>query len=419
VIPGHSHQNCVFRSHARSTECEEGRLLATQHQGNLDLSDRSGSDRISRVRLENIPAWQLFWTESPSPNDPFLRDLIASEPIQRLRNVGFLGAIDYLIHSNGQAPHRRRHNRFDHSVNVAFLALRYAALRGLKTAETRLLASAALLHDVGHGPLSHTLEPTFRLLFGINHHQAGQAIIKGDSSYGAEIPRIFAKHGADVEEVLALLSGTHGGSHAFLFDSPINLDTIEAIARCCLFSRVPQLVPPTEFVDAIATSEQFPVGIGDRFWASKEVVYKTLIGSRIGLAADALAQRYMMAESAKFAAGDFYLNDLQLRKRHPDLFVLFETVRSSSMPESGCRRLWSFDFDFELETSVRQFRIDNVSYVRSTEDLKNRYIQTKTSLKMPLKSVITLGHECTEQQVLYKSTDTAEGLGRWHLGKHY
>jgi hypothetical protein len=358
------------------------RVLVGWKQGVLELHDRS--TLADAAALQSIPAWRLFWSEDPPIADEFLRALTASPPIQRLRRIGFLGAIDYLIHSNGRAPHRRRHNRFDHSVNVALLALRYAAQRNLAEEETRVLAAAALLHDVGHGPLSHTLEPTFQKLFRINHHEASQAIIRGSSPLGGAIPEIFASYHVDLDRVLEILSGANRGPHAFLFDSPINFDTIEAIARCCWFSRSPQSVPPTEFVDAIATSNEFPIELGDRFWATKGTIYRTVILSNSGLIADTLAQQYMLQNSMHFRLEDFFLDDLTLRRKHRRLFALFACVRTHSLAKHS---LITLNFDEEIEAAVRCFTVNQDAEIHSTEDLSSRYTQDKRKRKLPLKAL--------------------------------
>ena len=129
--------------------------------------------------------------------DPFLLELTATRPVQRLKKIGFLGAIDYRRHGSGREPHRRRHNRYDHSVGVALLALHYAAIRGLPQQTTRTLSAAGLLHDVGHGPLSHTLEPVFKRQFDICHHQLGLEVIYGNSILGDEIVRIMNAYSID------------------------------------------------------------------------------------------------------------------------------------------------------------------------------------------------------------------------------
>ena len=332
-----------------------------------------------------MPEWQLFWPQDPPLADEFLRELIASRPLQRLRRIGFLGAIDYFVHGNGKAPHRRRHNRFDHSVNVALLALRYAFHRDLSDNETRLLAAAALLHDVGHGPLSHTLEPTFKTLFNIEHHGAGQQILNGASPLGHDIPDIFAKHRVDLDRVIALLTGAHCGPHAFLFDSPMNFDTIEAIARCCLLSRNPDSVTPTAFVDAIATRADFPTELGDRFWTVKGAIYNTMILSSSGLLADSLAQQYMAQRAIEFRADDFFLDDATLRRKHPALFTLFGHIRTRSLPEVSSLAL---NLDLEIEAAERCFSVNEHAPINSPHDLSVRYTQQKNKHKIRLKSLL-------------------------------
>jgi uncharacterized protein len=344
-------------------------------------------DALDLQTWEGVPPWELFWTRNPPVNDPLLCELIESPPVQRLRRIGFLGAIDYLVHGNGTQAHRRRHNRFDHSVNVALLALRYARKKQLAVQQQRLLTTAALLHDIGHGPLSHTLEPAFHKLFGIDHHQAGRAIIRGTAPWGESITRILSRHGIDLEEIIALIDGTHQGEHAFLFHSPMNLDTIEAIARCCSFANGPTAVSPMNFVDAIASSNSFPTELGDRFWSVKGIIYQTLILSHSGLAADTLAQQYMMYAAHKFKLNDFYLDDTQLRRKHAALFTIFTHIRKRSpLQEQGL--VSCFNFDSSVEATSRTFYVNDIATVSSPRDLDTRYTQKKIQRSVSLKSIL-------------------------------
>lgn len=297
------------------------------------------------------------------------------------------------MHGNGAEPHRRRHNRFDHSINVALLALRYAFHRDLSLRECRTISAAALLHDIGHGPLSHTLEPTFRRLFEIDHHDAGRAIILGNSPLGADIPRVFSSHGVDADEVLALLAGQDNSRHAFLFSSPINIDTIEAVARCCLFAGNRRSLSPTQFVDAIATSDAFPTDSADCFWSLKATIYQTLIHSRIGRAADALAQHYMMASAGRFRACDFYLDDHQLRREHPQLFSLLEQIRERCFFSDG---LGPDVFKKEIEVAERSFTVNRFVTVDSPGDLELRYTQNKERRRTSIGSLVGLA--CTAKR---------------------
>jgi HD superfamily phosphohydrolase len=86
--------------------------------------------------------------------DPFFMELISTEAFQRLHSVRFLGGIDYsLVQSPNGAWGNIRYTRFQHSLGVARLSLMYGRACELSKSDTRLIFSAALLHDVGHAPL--------------------------------------------------------------------------------------------------------------------------------------------------------------------------------------------------------------------------------------------------------------------------
>jgi len=109
------------------------------------------------------------------------KELICSKTFKRLENISFLGAIDY-ISSNS-----KRFYRYEHSVSVGVLALSYAKLQKLDKKDTDILVSSALLHDIGHAPLSHSIEGVFKKKYDINHHQNGNNIIKGRNSLEIKI----------------------------------------------------------------------------------------------------------------------------------------------------------------------------------------------------------------------------------------
>jgi HD superfamily phosphohydrolase len=72
------------------------------------------------------------------------------------------------------------HSRFGHALGaMALMQEALAVLRGKGTpisdAEYTAALAAALLHDIGHGPFSHTLEPT--LLNGVHHEQVSRALL--------------------------------------------------------------------------------------------------------------------------------------------------------------------------------------------------------------------------------------------------
>lgn len=330
--------------------------------------------------------------------DPFLTELALSKPLQRLRDIGFLGALDYIKVSNGSDAHRRRHNRFDHSLGVAELALLYADIRGLTRRETRVLAAAGLLHDIGHGPLSHTLEPIFKSSFGVSHHEAGLSIMYGETLLGREIPAIMAAYGIDLDEVLAMIEGKHEGEHSFLFSGPINLDTIEGISRSRMFAaKATRPFNPKRLVAMIAASDEWPAKAADDFWYLKDEVYNLIIHHPDGLLYDGLAQAYMSHGIDRFRPGWFQFTEERLRDREPTLFHIFAWARSSK--RRAYRRICELSpkiFEFEVKAPMRKFNVIEKVSVRGPMDLLARYTQSKSSRGVTIAQLV--GSQRREEQ---------------------
>ncbi len=124
------------------------------------------------------PIWQLQVTLSPCE-----QALLAAWPLRRLGFVRTFGAGGLLLPT--------QHSRLSHVRGVFALA---AHLRP----DDQELRLAALLHDVGHGPFSHSAER----LPGFDHHIAGQAIILGQ-----EIGGILRQFGFEPAGIVALTEG--------------------------------------------------------------------------------------------------------------------------------------------------------------------------------------------------------------------
>ena len=82
-------------------------------------------------------------------------DLVKTPEFQRLRNIRQLG-LAYLVYPGAN------HSRFEHSLGAWHLAKRLSQEVGLDENESMLLQVGALLHDIGHGPFSHTFESIYK-----------------------------------------------------------------------------------------------------------------------------------------------------------------------------------------------------------------------------------------------------------------
>ena len=142
---------------------------------------------------------------------PLTLDLLETLELQRLNSIRQLG-LTYLVFPGAN------HSRVEHCIGVGHVASEMAKALGLSEAERKLVQAAGLLHDVGHGPFSHTLEHVLSRELSVDHMHLTQRIITGqddnvspdDRSAFPEILRIhqvLEKHDVDAAGVAALIRG--------------------------------------------------------------------------------------------------------------------------------------------------------------------------------------------------------------------
>jgi uncharacterized protein len=288
------------------------------------LAPRQIGDKAHVSRMEPSEVDAVF-------PDQLYKDIILASRFQRLKQIRFLGAIDYIVSPNGQRLHVR-HTRYDHSLGVGLLAKKFAELLELSKVAERTLVSAALLHDIGHAPLSHSLEPVFREHFGVDHHIATVEIIKDGFKREEPLAKILASHGVDAEAVISLI-GSPAGECASLFVGKFNIDTLDAIPRCSTYLlRNPSNAAPFDVLRAAYFGGPNNLKVLDAFWSLKNLVYKNLIQSPTGIMADRNAQDFLRANIAKFSRSSFFSSEPELRRTNPKLFTSLDRPRWDRAP---------------------------------------------------------------------------------------
>lgn len=325
--------------------------------------------------------------EAISFDDPFALELMSTAPLRRLVGIGFLGAIDFMRHGSGRSAHRRRHNRLEHTLGVARLADTYAREAGLCQQRRRLLVAAALLHDVGHGPLSHTLEPVFAEAFDVDHHSMTRRIVLGETRSGRAVYASLRAANLDPDEVLAMIDGHHDGPDAFLFAGSINFDTLDGIARSRAFME-PRAAPLAMLraVRRWAQTGHAPLSQFDAFWTLKHEVYTLLIGGARGRLLDSVAQAYMKANIDAFDATDFERSEETLRKRHRELFHVLGIVadRRTSLKDHLPRN-W---MKAEVMVKDRAFTVRTNWGLNEPSQLDARYTQSKSTRRVSIEELV-------------------------------
>ena len=314
-------------------------------------------------------------------NDQLLMQLIDTWAFQRLKEIRFLGAIDYrrIRRPNGK-PGSIRYTRYQHSLGVMSLALQYCRKRRIPLPERRIACAAALLHDIGHPPLSHSVESVFKEEFGIDHHAATEDIICGRVPLGRDVFSILRHHGMNVEELVAVVSGEATKFDGF-FRGPINLDTIEGILRSYRYIQQSPTVPRPETVTDAATRRRSykDRDIVDVFWKCKDWVYNNIINSLDGVLADIVCKLFLRRNLAQIKRDSFFVTENKLFQQLPGLREFLtsrnfedETIRMLTEPIYYVARTYYIDQDGDFFT-----RQDDVRY-RHTRSRCDLALKTRT-----------------------------------------
>lgn len=131
------------------------------------------------------------------------------------------------------------HTRLEHSLGTFWVAGQMADRLGLGDRAEKRVRAAALLHDLGHGPFSHTLDGPMREVLGTSHEGVSRVLIEGiDASWPVstvEIPRILERSGLRPKEVADLVDPrSPGGSsnlEGAILHGAVDADRIDYLQR--------------------------------------------------------------------------------------------------------------------------------------------------------------------------------------------
>ncbi len=131
-------------------------------------------------------------------------ELLECPELQRLHNIIQLGLTKLVFPG-------ANHTRLEHSIGTYGVAHKMSVSLGLKDDEKDLVMAAALLHDIGHPPFSHTLESILENLTGMDHMDITKEFITGNRYIEDRdvplIPEILENHDISPERVAELVKG--------------------------------------------------------------------------------------------------------------------------------------------------------------------------------------------------------------------
>lgn len=174
----------------------------------------------NKLKIVNDPVYGLI-----SIDNELIFDIIEHPLFQRQRRIKQLG-LSYLVHPGAM------HTRFQHALGATHLmqdALTVLGRKGFNISDEDREAAmiAILLHDLGHGPFSHTLENSF--FADVSHERISEEFMK----------IIDRDHGGRLAGGIKVFNDTHPRRLLHrLVSSQLDMDRLDYLNRDSFFTGV-------------------------------------------------------------------------------------------------------------------------------------------------------------------------------------
>ena len=157
-----------------------------------------------------------------------ISELINTKEFQRLKYIYQLGLAYKWFPS-------ATHSRFSHCIGTYEVVCKFTEVLKVNSNDAKLVQIAGLLHDIGHGPLSHVFEKIAPKINNreISHEEWTVKIINDPNT---EINKVLRKYKIDIKQVIAILDGTHKNKWMTqLISSDLDCDRIDYLLRDSYF----------------------------------------------------------------------------------------------------------------------------------------------------------------------------------------
>ena len=175
--------------------------------------------------------------------DDFAQALIGTPQMQRLRWIKQLGLAN-LVYPGAN------HTRFEHSLGAYHLAMVLADHMDLNDEERLKVGAAAILHDIGHGPLSHATEAALSPFLRREHESVIDLLRK------SELREVLREHGLHPQEIQSIINGENQLGQ--IVSSEIDADRMDYLIRDSHYTGVAYGV-----IDHLRLIKMMKVHLGD------------------------------------------------------------------------------------------------------------------------------------------------------------
>ena len=289
--------------------------------------------------------------------------LIDHHYVQRLRRIRQLG-LGYLVFPAAE------HSRFSHAMGAMELGQR--VLKNLKEKDTTISKAelngtliAILLHDVGHGPLSHTLEHT--LIKDFNHEMMSLKIMKA----------LNKEFDGALDTAIEIFTNQYPKKFLHqLISSQLDMDRLDYLKRDSFFTGVSEgsvginrILKTMRVFKGNVVIEKKGIYAVENYILSRRLMYMQVYLHKTVLSADTLLRKIF--ERAKFLtdAGD----DVAVPSSTLSYFLTRKPSSRKTISDSLMENYIALD-DHDVFISIKNWA---KSKDKILNDLSNRFLNRK------------------------------------------
>jgi uncharacterized protein len=307
-------------------------------------------------------------------------DVIQHPYFQRLRRIRQLGLSEWVYPG---ATHTRFHHALG-ALNLTIQAVETLQRKGIEITdeEKEGVSLAILLHDIGHGPYSHTLEHT--LIHGVQHEEISLQIMQ----------RMNTEFDGKLSLAIEIFKGTYSKKPFLgqLVSGQLDMDRLDYLLRDSFYTGVSEgIVGADRIIHMLNVSEGNLVveekGIYsvEKFLVARRLMYWQVYLHKTVIASDAMLISILQRARQLAMAGS------TLGTYHPLMHFLFKEVNASNFDNEALDLFLALD-DIDIMSSLKQwqFHEDKILSVLSGRMLNRQLPKIKIGLEPITDEMFTL-----------------------------
>ena len=256
------------------------------------------------------------------------RALLDTPAVQRLRRIKQLGPA-HLVYPSAN------HTRFEHSLGVFHLACEALDHLSIEGKQAQRVKAAAILHDVGHGPYSHTIEEVIHRHTGKYHDDVADLLA------GRAVGDVLREYDLDPDVIAGLIAGE--GKLGQIVAGELDVDRMDYLVRDAHHTGVPygtidhaRLVRELTLIDGELVLAEGNVPTAESLLLARSLMNPTVYNHHVTRICRGMLQR---SSERLLTDGDVAPGELRRMDDHD----LFAALRSAPETEAFARRLGDRD----------------------------------------------------------------------------